>query len=330
MCEINTYYVPSSVLHDVYADLSGVNNMPALTCLLYHNIGDESDFERGLDVSTALRDFQWHIDFLGRYFNFVSLDDVISGELPSRPLLLTFDDGFRTVLQAAEVVLAPRKIPSVLFLNAGLLEGDSISLDGSLAWALNNIGLEATCEIIGIPARRTFSEVLLGDLPNFGASERARIKEGLVEVVKSRSFRCGSLLGAKELASLADLGVEIGNHTMTHVHCRALDSSELEQEIVASKTYLEQVTGLAVRSFAVPYGSEKDLTPEVLGVARSSGHQAIFLVNNRLNSLPTSGDIFYRIGVDGVPPASFPVKALFLPMLRGWKDRLTQRKWPTR
>ncbi len=57
-----------------------------------------------------------------------------------------------------------------------------------------------------------------------------------------------------QLAALATEGWEIGAHTKTHPDLRELSDAQLEEQIVGSRTDLEQRLGRSVESFAYPYG----------------------------------------------------------------------------
>jgi peptidoglycan/xylan/chitin deacetylase (PgdA/CDA1 family) len=59
-------------------------------------------------------------------FTFVSLEDVLgAGPLPPRSVLLTFDDGYTSLLDGALPVTAPRGIPAVVFVVSGQLGGSN-------------------------------------------------------------------------------------------------------------------------------------------------------------------------------------------------------------
>ena len=65
------------------------------------------------------------MDYAAEHFHPVSLEQVAAAldggpRLPSRPLLVTFDDGYRDNLTAALPVLRERGIPMTVFLATGL------------------------------------------------------------------------------------------------------------------------------------------------------------------------------------------------------------------
>lgn len=62
------------------------------------------------------------------------------------------------------------------------------------------------------------------------------------------------LASASELRELAQAGIEIGSHGAEHRSLRNVSDDVARREIVESKERLEQTLGIAVRSFAYPYG----------------------------------------------------------------------------
>jgi peptidoglycan/xylan/chitin deacetylase (PgdA/CDA1 family) len=62
------------------------------------------------------------------------------------------------------------------------------------------------------------------------------------------------LLDWRALEALVAEGVEIGAHTRTHPDLRTISGPELEDEVVGAAGEIEERLGVAVRSFAYPYG----------------------------------------------------------------------------
>lgn len=293
------------------------DSVARVTCVLHHHIGVESPFEAGLDITTSRDAYEAHIEWMEQRYNFISLDQLLSGDLPPKPLLLTFDDVYRSVLDVAREVLAPRGIPSVFFLNPGLLEDGAISFDSTLAWAANTAGIGAVCRLLGLPERASVGEVVAEDMATLGAAERAGVKDRLLQEYGPPDLSVRApLISAGDLTELVSLGVEIGNHTMTHVRCRSLSEEEREIEIVQAKAKLEELSAQNIRSFSIPYGYEDDLTDAVLQCARSSGHSAIFLVHARDNWRRPESDVWYRTSLRNEHPHELRKMVSIMPFLR--------------
>ena len=63
------------------------------------------------------------------------------------------------------------------------------------------------------------------------------------------------LLDWPALARLAERGISLGAHTMTHPHLTGLDPSRLEDEVAESGRRIEAETGRRPAAFAYPYGA---------------------------------------------------------------------------
>jgi peptidoglycan/xylan/chitin deacetylase (PgdA/CDA1 family) len=71
-----------------------------------------------------------------------------------------------------------------------------------------------------------------------------------------------------QVAELAAAGMEIGDHTLTHVRLTLLTWVEIQHEINAAQTLLEAHLGVAPTTFAYPFGAFNDT---VVGAARQAG-----------------------------------------------------------
>ncbi len=63
-----------------------------------------------------------------------------------------------------------------------------------------------------------------------------------------------SLMDWNDINEAIQRGFEIGNHTLTHVWLKRIDSDNLEREINGARVILEKRTGKIIKSFCSPYG----------------------------------------------------------------------------
>jgi peptidoglycan/xylan/chitin deacetylase (PgdA/CDA1 family) len=81
-----------------------------------------------------------------------------------------------------------------------------------------------------------------------------------------------------ELRGLAERGVEIGSHTLTHPHLPELSDAELGRELSESRERVEGELGRSCAFLAYPYGEED---PRVRAAARRAGYEAAFALRSR-------------------------------------------------
>jgi peptidoglycan/xylan/chitin deacetylase (PgdA/CDA1 family) len=128
-------------------------------------------------------------------------------------------------------------------------------------------------------------------------------------------------------SQLHDLGrhdaFEIGGHTVNHPDLAALrDRDTVRREILEGCARLEDWVGAKVRWFAYPFGTPRNVSPEVRAVTAAAGMDAAFsLIPGWWN--PNRGDR-YVIGRDSVDPSvPFPVWEAWL---RGGYDWVYRAK----
>jgi peptidoglycan/xylan/chitin deacetylase (PgdA/CDA1 family) len=77
------------------------------------------------------------------------------------------------------------------------------------------------------------------------------------------------LLTAHQLCYLAAVGMEIGSHGSMHIRLPCSSAQRLNEELLGSRTILQEVTNQDVAGFCYPYG---DLTHRVVEAVRAAGY----------------------------------------------------------
>lgn len=81
-----------------------------------------------------------------------------------------------------------------------------------------------------------------------------------------------NVLSPDEISRLAQGGlVEVGAHTVSHLHLASLPTAVQNDEIKASKAHLEEIIGQPVNSFSYPYGSRTDYTNQTIAIVKEAG-----------------------------------------------------------
>ena len=129
-------------------------------------------------------------------------------------------------------------------------------------------------------------------------------------------------LSWKELKSLADEGVEIGNHTDTHAYLVELKSAEtasqwkqrIREDILRAQKLFQKNLGSKPRLFAYPYG---EYSPAVVEIVKSLGFTAAFAQQ--------SGVIYSAHNLFNLP--RFPMGGPYA-TLAGFKTKLAMQPLP--
>ncbi|MBI2009888.1 MAG: polysaccharide deacetylase family protein [Candidatus Chisholmbacteria bacterium] len=85
----------------------------------------------------------------------------------------------------------------------------------------------------------------------------------------------GKLLTMKQIKSLVAKGWTIGGHSATHADFLKLGASEIQKEIVDSKSELERKLGIKIKYFSYPKGV---YTQKIIRAVKRAGYKAAFAV----------------------------------------------------
>ena len=301
---------------------------PGLRVVLYHHLSDSYDsLVDQLGVTTPPAVFEAHVERLARDYDIVSLDQVLAQQLPDRALLITFDDGYRSVLEVAGPALKRLGLPSALFISGAFLDRASLPLDNLLSLLASSVELEELETLVsGRPARGRSFGAIVAALAHLRYDRRMTIGDELAErySVDRSEIRAtsGLFLDDDDLALVRDFNIQLGNHTRSHVHCRAIvDEEAANDELIEHQRRLEELSGTDIRAFSYPYGSREDATPFVERVLAQSGHQVTFLVESRPNVPGRVGSPLHRVSFGNTSVSRLSVELELLPRLRALRDR---------
>jgi peptidoglycan/xylan/chitin deacetylase (PgdA/CDA1 family) len=238
-----------------------------LAVLAYHGVDDAGQFARQLDLLVERT----------RPVDLDAVLDAVHGRarLPERALLVTFDDGHRSVLERGLPLLRERGIPAVLFVLPGV-----VGTDRPFWWT------EVT-ELVRVVAPSDWSGTdpadLVRRLKQLPDDDRRSVVERLRGV--GRPAMRQPQLRADELQHLQESGVEIGNHTWSHPCLDRCDDDVLRAEIRKAHLTLTDVLGRPPRVFAYPNGNWDGRAEREL---QRLGYRAAFLFDHRLTRLTTA------------------------------------------
>jgi peptidoglycan/xylan/chitin deacetylase (PgdA/CDA1 family) len=312
----------------------------SLRCLVFHDISfSESAFTSGMGVSITPRSFESALEFVRPYYTPVRLEDVLAARkgrsLPSRAVLLTFDDGYASVMDWAVPLCAKWGVPAIFFLNAAFLDNQRLAPDNLVCFAANTLGMKTVNRAVRVvrgwegAELNGVGEVFSRFFPSISVADRRAFLEALCHF---GGFDEGQLarearlyLTRNQVRELACSGFELGNHTYSHVRCRSLSSEEFSEEIGRNQRELEAIGG-PVRSFSVPYGSSADLTVPLIEHLRRSGHEAAFLSESVANPRMSNQFQVDRVSLRQDRPDRMFFEIEVMPRIRAVRNRLLGRR----
>jgi peptidoglycan/xylan/chitin deacetylase (PgdA/CDA1 family) len=93
---------------------------------------------------------------------------------------------------------------------------------------------------------------------------------------------------------LAQAGMEIGCHSLSHPYLTDLDEAGLQREIVEAKKQLEDITGVPIRHYSCPGGRWDQ---RVVNIAKIAGYESVATSEIGLNTPGTNRYSLRRIAV---------------------------------
>lgn len=309
----------------------------SLRCVLFHDVADEpSAFTHGLGSTLSRKDFELVVRFLASHYTPVGLSDVLGDSSAKKyerpPVLVTFDDAYASVAVEAAPVLERYGVPAIFFVNASAVGNQDMQVDNLICYVFNTSGLDLLRGVAREVAGR--KDLQLNSLDEvftefLAAQPQAQVREFRLALASAAELDTAQIahdtqlnVSLDQLRSLTARGFEIGNHTYSHVFCRSLRGGDFDREILLNKSELEKMTGTPVRSFSIPYGNAEDLTPELLGQLRGSGHQATFLVESCANTAETDLHRLHRVSIHATTEPDLFAEVEILPRLRSIRNRL--------
>jgi len=238
-----------------------------LAVVTYHAVSDGGVFER-------------HLDVLGEMGCFVSLDEVAANALdgmplPPRPILLTFDDGDPSVLRTAAPRLRERGIPGVVFLITDLIGTDDV------LWTTEVEQLVASGGRTSLDSPSD-GRALARDLKRRPDHVRREVIEQLRASAGTRPPRTPQL-DAADVHRLAELGLAIASHTMSHPCLPQCTDDVIDREVAGSRAALTDLLGHPPAALAYPNGLHDPRTRRAVAHA---GYDLAFAFDHRLSPVP--------------------------------------------
>lgn len=311
--------------------------MDPLSIVMYHYVRpiETSLFPgiKGLELDL----FRQQLDYIERFYSFVSADDVIraikgGAKLPSRPVLLTFDDGFSDHYVHVLPILAQRNITGAFFppvnaitsgevldvhkihfiLASGAPTSELISaMEGFISDYQSEYSLHTIEEYRAqyltkqeswdSPETIYFKRLLQHALP---LELRVKISDKLFRkfvTENERGFAETLYVSIDQLKLMKKLGMHIGGHGSTHSWLNTLSRADQNRELQESKDFLLENKLCDEESwiFCYPYGAYNHDSLDLL-----KEQQCQFAVTTRVDIGPVNDEtrlILPRLDTNHLP-----------------------------
>jgi peptidoglycan/xylan/chitin deacetylase (PgdA/CDA1 family) len=323
-----------------------------ITVLTYHSVAQGE----GVGVSsghlehdeTGLRDdgvvdvtadqFDRQLAFIKRWFSPIGVRDLLAHTragkpLPSNPLLVTFDDGYRDNHDLALPILLRHGVRATFFVATEFVDRrrpfwwdlvslvmkrarrekleleypERVTLVLEPAPAARGAAIRSALRII--KDRRGLSlERFLGELQ--------RATGVALSAADERKLAERTVMTWEQVVALRRAGMDVQSHTSTHRVLQTLTSAELERELRGSRSVLEDVLGEPIRAISYPVGKPLRTAPSVRRAVRDAGYELGFSNGTGVNVAPLVDPLdVRRVSLDADLSDGFFRAMLALPWL---------------
>ena len=265
-----------------------------LTVLNYHRIdnADSPDFDLFKpNVSATPKEFARQMDYVRAHYNVISceqLDHWLQGnaDLPPRPAIITFDDGYYDNLLNAFPVLRARRLSAIIFLTTGFIGTRQPFYWDIVAYCFHHtrrdhadLPLLGECRWSDAASREKVMLAWVEALKKISEAQKRALIEGVGEIldVSIPDDKFSNLyLTWPQVREMSQNGMEFGSHTVNHPILTRIPLEQARRELSDSKRRVEEEIQKPVNSLAYPNGQGTDFSGEVMTIARETGFRLAF------------------------------------------------------
>jgi len=269
-----------------------IRNQHVLTVVAFHRVLRPEDprWTTAL-VNWTMTDetFGQCLRFFNRHYNVVSLGEVMASiegkcPLPSRSLLITFDDGFADNLDYALPLLRKHNASATIFITSDVIGHEERLWTEDLLWAVTagRVSQETLAQLHPLlfagSAYDPDDPMLIWEIVRQGPQvDLARVYAAIhrLKIELAPVTHPRQMLTRDEIAGLVANGLFIGAHGKTHTALPS--SSDLLSELCHARTTLTEVVSVQghaqVDALSFPHGA---YTSEVVYQALAAGYRLLF------------------------------------------------------
>jgi len=277
--------------------------------------GNGQSVKRGLPtISISVENFESLIRFIKKYYKVISVSEYLQYVrneigLSENCLILSFDDGYKEVLDNALPLLKKHGLPAVLFIPVAAIEqGSCFWWDALYAGLSENHNGSFELQGSDDPAFRPYvsrmKKIAATKLPkkaqaiydfiealqNSSANIRGRVVDHIRALFRNSNNHNPQLPGVlnwQEVKQFGDSGVEIGSHTVNHQFLSTVSVEEADKELQGSKARLENFLKREVACFSYPGGKYNE---EIAQRVEKAGYACAFTSDRGINA--TKGNLY--------------------------------------
>jgi peptidoglycan/xylan/chitin deacetylase (PgdA/CDA1 family) len=246
--------------------------VPNLSIVTYHHVAEhDPTYPYDPDVADATpAQFRRQMETLAKYCTPIGIDELIravEGEpLPPNPVMVTFDDGYRSCHDVALPILRAVGVRATFFVSTSFVEERRLYWWERISLALVQTKVQRATILYPQPiellkgdpnSRKTLSDVVKNtpglDVERFLSELCAALRVEWNHAIESE-YANGLIMTWDQVRALARAGMDVESHGRRHRVLKTLDDDMLRDELAGSRADLEAALGRPVRAVAYPVG----------------------------------------------------------------------------
>jgi peptidoglycan/xylan/chitin deacetylase (PgdA/CDA1 family) len=265
--------------------------VPNLSIVTYHHVQeDDPAYTYDPDVADATpAQFRRQIETLAKYCTPIGVDELIravEGEpLPKNPIMITFDDGYRSCHDVALPILRAVGVRATFFVSTSFVEERRLYWWERIALAVSQTKVaRATItyprplelDLANPKVRRTLNDLVKNtaglDIDRFLAELCVALRvEWNLEI--EREYANGLIMTWDQVRAMTRAGMDVESHGRRHRVLKTLDDDMLHDELAGSRADLEAALGRRVRAVAYPVGRTIAKETRIRDAIASAGYR---------------------------------------------------------
>jgi len=270
--------------------VAGRTWLPALAYHRIHDRPEDQPFDRGV-IDATPRELARQLEIALRYFTPVGVTDLLEHvekgrPLPRRPILFTFDDGYRECVTHALPVLRQFGVKASFFVSTRFVAERRVFWWDRMSFVLRStqkrrlrLAYPARVELeLDVDPERQLRQLLLVAKSTFDLDFDRFLGELTDEAdvpwsrLDDERHARGLVMTWDDLRELRDAGMEVHSHTRSHRILQNVTPDEIDDELSGSRRELERELGTEVRAISYPVGRPIAEFPHIVERVAAAGY----------------------------------------------------------
>ena len=264
---------------------------PVLTILTYHHVADadpRSPFDPNIADATPVQ-FRRQMEALARYGTPIGIDELLravdGAPLPKNPVMVTFDDGYRSCHDVALPILRAVGVRATFFVSTSFISERRIYWWERIALLISQTRRATATLRYPVPLTLELGDpTVAGKLNSLIKDTRGLdVERFLGELADALGVEWNAPLETRyaddlimtwdQVRALARAGMDVESHGRRHRVLQTLDEAGLRDELTGSREDIEAQLGRPVRAVAYPVGRRVASVQRIRRALQAAGYQ---------------------------------------------------------